>query len=143
MNVVQGQISTHACSISQAASVAALNGPTDFFAERAASFQARRDIVVGAISDASGLSCLSPEGAFYVFPDLSGIIGKVTPNGQLITSDTVFCTWLLEEWFVSAVPGATFGLSPYMRISTAASEADLREACRRIVAAFEQLEAPT
>lgn len=142
MNVVQGQSCTHACSISQAASVAALNGPTGFFAERAASFQSRRDIVVNAINSASGLSCLSPEGAFYVFPDLSGIIGKVTPDGQLIATDTDFCTWLLDAFFVSAVPGAAFGLSPHMRISTAASEADLREACKRITAACAQLEVP-
>jgi aspartate aminotransferase len=142
MNVVQGQSCTHACSISQAASVAALNGPTDFFAARAASFQLRRDIVVDAINAAKGLSCISPEGAFYVFPDLSGVIGKTTPDGQLIATDTDFCTWLLDDYFVSAVPGTAFGLSPHMRISTAASESDLHEACLRIALACEQLEGP-
>lgn len=142
MNVVQGQSCTHACSISQAASVAALNGPTDFFADRAASFQTRRDIVEGAINGTKGLSCLSPEVAFYFYPDLSGIIRKSTPDGQLIATDTDLCTWLLEAWHVTTVPGAAFGLSPHFRISTASSETDLREACKRIAAACAQLEGP-
>lgn len=139
MNVVQGQSQTHACSISQAASVAALNGPTDYFAPRAKSFEARRDIVVGQINQADGLSCISPEGAFYVFPSCAGAIGKVTPKGRRIASDIDFCAYLLEDHFVSAVPGAAFGLSPHLRISTAASEENLREACRRIQTACAEL----
>lgn len=142
MNVVQGQSNTHACSISQAASTVALEGPTDFIAERAQSFQARRDIVVNALNQAAGLTCIAPEGAFYVFPDLSGVLGKTTPDGAVIASDIDFCTWLLETHFVSAVPGAAFGLSPHMRISTVASENDLREACSRITTACNQLKDP-
>jgi aspartate aminotransferase len=135
MNVVQSQCCTHACSISQAASVAALNGPTNFFAERASSFAQRRSIVVDALKAIDGIDCLMPEGAFYVYPDCSGLIGKVTPAGRALKSDIELCTWLLEEHHVSAVPGAAFGLSPHIRISTAASIENLREACARIAAA--------
>ena len=125
MNVVQGQCCTHACSISQAAAVAALNGPTEFFAERAASFQVRRDIVVDALNTIPGITCLRPEGAFYVYPNLTGLIGKKTPEGTSLTDDIAISTWLLEEHNVSTVPGTAFGLSPHIRISTAAPEADL------------------
>ena len=140
MNVVQGQSLTHACSISQAAGIAALNGPTDFFATRAESFQRRRDIVVEALNRTDGITCIRPEGAFYAYPDCSGVIGKVTPSGQTIASDIDFCTYLLEQHFVSAVPGAAFGLSPHLRISTAASEENLKEACTRIAQACSDLE---
>ena len=139
MNVVQGQSLTHACSISQAAGVAALNGPTDFFATRAQSFQERRDIVVEALNQTPGIACIRPEGAFYVYPDCSGVLGKVTPGGQTISTDIDFCTYLLEQHFVSAVPGAAFGLSPHLRISTAASAENLREACARIAQACGEL----
>ena len=139
MNTVQGQSLTHACSISQAAAIAALNGPADLFVTRAQSFEVRRNIVVSALNEIVGLNCISPEGAFYVYPDCSGIIGKTTPQGQIISSDSAFCTYLLEQYFVSAVPGAAFGLSPHVRISTAASEEDLIEACARIKAACAQL----
>ncbi|WP_299948682.1 pyridoxal phosphate-dependent aminotransferase [uncultured Ruegeria sp.] len=139
MNVVQGQSLTHACSISQAAGIAALSGPTGFLATRSASFQKRRDIVVDALNVAQGISCIRPEGAFYVYPDCSGVIGKMTPAGRVITSDIEFCTHLLEDHYVSAVPGAAFGLSPHLRISTAASEENLREACARIAAACADL----
>ncbi len=135
MNVVQSQSVTHACSISQAAGVAALNGPTDFFHTRAASFQKRRDIVVAALNSVEGLSCITPEGAFYVYPDCSSVIGKMTPGGVTLASDVDFCTYLLEEHFISTVPGAAFGLSPHFRISTAASEENLTEACTRIAKA--------
>lgn len=139
MNVVQGQSMTHACSISQAASVAALNGPTDFFATRAQSFESRRNLVVAAINQCGEFNSLTPEGAFYVYPNSAGVIGKTTPKGQKITSDDDFCTYLLEDHFVSTVPGVAFGLSPHLRISTAASEADMTEACKRIQIACSQL----
>ena len=135
MNVVQGQSLTHACSISQAAAIAALSGPTDFLSTRAKSFEKRRDIVVAEINKADGLNCVGPEGAFYAFPDCSGVIGKSTSDGMLISSDIDFCTYLLEEHFVSVVPGETFGLSPHFRISTAASDSNLAGACARIQSA--------
>jgi len=140
MNTVQGQSTTHACSISQAASIAALDGPTDFIADRAASFQARRDLVVEALGSVPGLSVLSPEGAFYLYPNCAGLIGKRTQGGQVLNSDTDVCAWLLDEHHVSVVPGIAFGLSPHFRISTAASEANLREACARIARAVANLE---
>ncbi len=140
MNVVQGQSCTHACSISQAAAVAALTGPTDFFAERAAAFQKRRDVVVAALNAIEGIDCLKPEGAFYVYPDCAALIGRKTPAGRVLTSDTDICAWLLDEHHVSAVPGVAFGLSPHLRISTAASIDDLELACGRIAAACAQLE---
>ncbi len=140
MNTVQGQSTTHASSISQAAAVAALEGPTDFFAERATSFEKRRDIVVGALNTAEGIECISPEGAFYVYPNCAGVIGQRTPEGNEIASDVEFCTWLLDAHRVSTVPGAAFGLSPHLRISTAASVADLQEAMTRISQACSQLE---
>ncbi len=140
MNTVQGQSTTHACSISQAASVAALDGPTDFIEDRAASFQARRDLVVEALSAVPGLSVLSPEGAFYLYPNCADLIGKRTPDGRILNSDTDICAWLLEEHHVSVVPGVAFGLSPHFRISTAANEEDLHEACARIARAVSSLE---
>lgn len=139
MNTVQGQSCTHASSISQAASVAALEGPTDFFAERARSFQDRRDIVVQALNAIDGIDCLEPEGAFYVYPRFADLIGRKTPGGMTIESDVDFCAYLLEEHFVSAVPGAAFGLSPHMRVSTAAPADELRTACDRIAAAVADL----
>lgn len=139
MNVVQGQSSTHACSISQAASVAALDGPTEFFADRTKSFEHRRNIVVDALNGIDGFSCLRPEGAFYVFPHVGGLISQTTPDGVILTDDTAVSTWLLEQHHLSTVPGAAFGLSPHIRISTAASEEELRSACVRIKAAVGSL----
>ena len=140
MNTVQGQSSTHACSISQAASIAAIDGPTDFIAERAASFQARRDVVVTALGAVPELSVLSTEGAFYLYPNCAGLIGKRTSEGLVLSTDADVCTWLLERQRVSVVPGVAFGLSPYFKISTAASKAQLSEACGRIATAVATLE---
>ena len=143
MNVVQGQSCTHACSISQAASIAALNGPSDFMADRANSFSRRRDIVVSALNAIVGISCLNPEGAFYVYPNCAGLIDRKTPEGRILTDDQTVCNWLLDVYHVSVVPGVAFGLSPHIRISTAASEDTLHEACRRISTACLSLESST
>jgi aspartate aminotransferase len=143
MNVVQGQSCTHACSISQAASIAALNGPSDFMADRANSFSRRRDIMVSALNAIVGISCLNPEGAFYVYPNCAGLIDRKTPEGRILTDDQTVCNWLLDVYHVSVVPGVAFGLSPHIRISTAASEDTLREACRRISTACLSLESST
>ena len=132
MNVVQSQSTTHATSITQAATVEALNGPQDFLDEHTEVFKGRRDLVVGMLNQATGLSCRSPEGAFYVYPSCAGIIGKRTPGGLVIGSDTDFATYLLAAEEVAVVQGAAFGLSPYFRISYATSSALLEEACRRI-----------
>ena len=129
---LQSQSTSNPCSIAQAAAVVALTGPQGFLAERAAAFQRRRDLVVTMLNDAEGISCPKPEGAFYVYPDISGVIGKTTPNGARIDSDEAFITYLLDDARVAAVHGAAFGLSPAMRISYATSEALLTEACSRI-----------
>lgn len=132
MRKLQSQSTTNACSISQAAAVAALNGPQDFLVERNAAFEKRRDLVVSMINDTPGLSCPTPDGAFYVYPDASGLMGKTTPKGAMIESDEDLITYFLDEAQVAAVHGAAFGLSPAFRISYATSEDILIEACTRI-----------
>jgi aspartate aminotransferase len=132
MAKIQSQSTTNPSSISQAAAVAALNGPQDFIPERAAVFQERRDLVVGMLNQANGITCHRPEGAFYVYPSCAGTIGKKTPDGKVIESDQDFADYLLMEAGVSVVFGAAFGLSPFFRISYATSTALLEEACRRI-----------
>ncbi|HIJ64014.1 MAG TPA: pyridoxal phosphate-dependent aminotransferase [Rhodospirillaceae bacterium] len=132
INKIQSQSTTHTSSISQAAGVEALNGPQDFIPVRAAVFKARRDMVVRLLNEAEGITCQTPEGAFYVYPSCAGCIGKTTPDGRRIASDGDFVTCLLESEGVAVVQGEAFGLSPYFRISYATSETALTEACKRI-----------
>jgi aspartate aminotransferase len=132
MNMIQSQSTTHTSSISQAAAVAALNGPQDFVGPNNALFRERRDLVVAMLNQAKGLSCAVPEGAFYVYPSCAGTIGKRTPDGKTIASDDDFVTYLLEAEGVACVQGSAFGLSPYFRISYATATPLLDEACRRI-----------
>jgi aspartate aminotransferase len=132
---IQSQSTTNPSSISQAAAVAALNGPQDFIAERGAAFKERRDLVVGMLNQAKGITCHRPEGAFYVFPSCAGTIGLKTPDGKVIASDEDFASYLLMEAGVSVVFGAAFGMSPFFRISYAASIASLEDACQRILRA--------
>ncbi|WP_445680611.1 pyridoxal phosphate-dependent aminotransferase [Radicibacter daui] len=132
MNAIQSQSTSNASSVAQWAAVEALNGPQDFIAERALAFKDRRDLVVSMLNQAKGISCKTPEGAFYVYPSVAGCIGKKTPDGKVIESDSDFVTYLLEAEGVAAVQGAAFGLSPYFRISYATSTDALEEACRRI-----------
>ncbi|WP_085032409.1 pyridoxal phosphate-dependent aminotransferase [Ensifer aridi] len=139
MAVVQSQATSCPSSVSQAASVAALNGPQEFLKERTASFQRRRDLVVNGLNAIDGLDCRVPEGAFYTFSGCEGVLGKVTPVGKRIETDTDFCAYLLEDAHVAVVPGSAFGLSPYFRISYATSEAELTEALTRIAAACARL----
>ena len=117
MNKIQSQSTSHTSSISQAASIAALNGPMDFLAERNQVFRERRDLVVAALSSIKGFKCLKPEGAFYVYPDCSGVIGKKAPEGHEIKNDSDLATYLLEAAGVAVVFGEAFGLSPFFRIS--------------------------
>ena len=132
MAKLQSQSTSNPSSISQAAAVAALNGPQDFLIERNAAFERRRDLVVSMLNDTPGLECPTPEGAFYVYPDASGVIGKTTPKGQVIETDEDLIAYFLDEAQVAAVHGAAFGLSPAFRISYATSEEILTEACTRI-----------
>ena len=116
----------------QYAAVEALTGPQEFLADNRALFQRRRDLVVSMLNQAKGITCPNPEGAFYVYPDISGCIGKATPSGTIITNDEVFADALLEETGVAVVFGAAFGLSPNFRVSYATSDAVLADACARI-----------
>lgn len=132
MGAVQGHSTSNPSSISQAAATAALNGDQSFLNDWVKSFKGRRDLVVGMLNECEGLECPTPEGAFYVYPSCAGVIGKTTPNGKVIETDTDFVTYLLEAEGVAAVQGTAFGLSPHFRISYATSEKALTEACTRI-----------
>lgn len=129
---MQSQSTSNPSSISQAAAETALNGDQSFLAERNAAFKERRDLVVRMINEANGLSCHTPEGAFYIYASCAGCIGKTTPDGKTIDTDEDFVTYLLESEGVAAVHGAAFGLSPFFRISYATSTEALTEACTRI-----------
>ena len=132
MGTIQSQSTSNPSSVSQYAALEALTGPQDFLAPNRALFQRRRDLVVSMLNAAKGITCPKPEGAFYVYPDISGCIGKATPGGTVITNDEVFATALLEETGVAVVFGAAFGLSPNFRVSYATSDAVLADACKRI-----------
>lgn len=132
MRKLMSQSTSNPCSISQWAAVTALNGDHSFLEERNATFKARRDLVVSELNRAPGLSCGTPEGAFYVYPSCAGLIGKTSAGGASLDSDKAVCEALLEEEKVAAVFGAAFGLSPAFRISYATSTDALEEACARI-----------
>jgi len=132
MRKIQSQSTTNPCSISQWAAVAALEGPQEFLAEWRAVFQRRRDLVVAALNAIEGVECPLPEGAFYVYPSIAGLIGRRTPGGQVIATDQDFAEALLEATGVAVVFGAAFGGSPNFRISYATSDDQLTEACARI-----------
>ncbi|MFV0512462.1 MAG: pyridoxal phosphate-dependent aminotransferase [Jhaorihella sp.] len=132
MRKIQSQSTSNPCTVSQWAALEALNGPQDFIAKNNAAFVRRRDLVVGALNAIPGITCPVPEGAFYVYPSIAGLIGRRTPGGTEIDSDETFATALLDEAGVAVVFGAAFGLSPNFRISYAVSDAVLAEACGRI-----------
>ena len=132
MAKLQSQSTTNPNSIAQWAAVEALNGSQDYVAFSRKAFQVRRDLVVSMLNQAKGLSCITPEGAFYVYPSCAGAIGKTTKSGKLIANDEAFVVNLLEEEGVAVVHGAAFGLSPFFRLSYAASNEALEDACRRI-----------
>ena len=132
MRKVQSQSTSNPCSVSQYAAVEALNGPQDYLETNNEVFVRRRNLVVGMLNEIDGVTCPTPEGAFYVYPDISGCIGKTSKAGTLITNDEIFATALLEETGVAVVFGAAFGLSPNFRVSYATSDEALKEACTRI-----------
>ena len=132
MAKLQSQSTSNPSSISQAAAVAALTGDQSFLIERNAAFRRRRDLVVAMLNAAPGLHCPTPEGAFYVYPDATGCMGKTTPGGVRIESDADLIDYFVSDARVAAVPGTAFGLSPAFRVSYATSEDVLREACARI-----------
>ena len=132
MRKIQSQSTSNPCSVSQWAAVEALNGPQDYIAEHNKVFVRRRDLVVSALNATPGITCPTPEGAFYVYPSIAGCIGKTSAGGTDITDDEAFATALLEETGVAVVFGAAFGLSPNFRVSYATSDDALTEACARI-----------
>jgi aspartate aminotransferase len=132
MGTVQSQSTSNPSSVSQYAALAALTGPQDFLGPFREAFRRRRNLVLDMLNQAPGIVCPKPEGAFYVYPDISGCIGKTTPAGVLIDNDETFATALLEETGVAVVFGAAFGVSPNFRVSYATSDAVLEAACRRI-----------
>jgi aspartate aminotransferase len=134
MENVQGQSTNGVSTVGQAAAIAALDGPQDLLRERAATYRERRDLVVSLLNQASGVSCHKPEGAFYLFPNISGCLGKTSEGGYRITTDTDFVVALLAEQHVAAVAGSAFGMSPHIRVSYAADVTTLREGCERIQA---------
>jgi aspartate aminotransferase len=139
MNKIQSQSTTSTSSISMAASVEALNGSQDFIDKHNQAFVRRRDLVVNLLNQIDGLSCLTPQGAFYVYPSCAGVIGKQTPEGKKISNDEDFMSYLLESEGIAGVHGAAFGLSPYFRLSYATSDEILKDACARIKRACDQL----
>lgn len=132
MAKLQSQSTSNPSSVSQWAAVEALNGPQDFIPKHNKIFKERRDLVVSMLNQANGLSCMTPEGAFYVYPSCAGAIGKTAPSGKLISSDEDFVSELLAAEGVAAVHGAAFGTSPYFRISYATATTILEDACTRI-----------
>ena len=140
MTNVQTQSTTHASSISQAAALAALNGPQEFLQEWSESFQHRRDLMVDRLNAIDGFSCRRPEGAFYVFANCSKLVGRIRRDGASIASDVDLAMYLLEHAGVSGVPGSFFGMPGYIRFSTAAATERLQTACDRITSACAALE---
>ena len=139
MNKIQSQSNTSTSSITMAAAVEALTGPQDFIIDHNSKFLKRRDLVVDKLNEIEGITCPKPNGAFYVYPNCEGILGKVTHNGNKISSDEDFMTYLLEDQGVAGVHGSAFGLSPYFRLSYATSDDILEDACNRIQIACSKL----
>ena len=139
MTDLQSHSTSNPCSISQAATVAALQGNQAFLKDWRQSFRKRRDLVMKGVRTISGLSCVVPQGAFYLYPSCEDILGKETPQGHVLSNDEEVCQYLLESVGISVVHGAAFGLSPYFRISYATDANTLKEACVLIGKAFSVL----
>ncbi|QIE45317.1 pyridoxal phosphate-dependent aminotransferase [Pseudohalocynthiibacter aestuariivivens] len=139
MATLQSQSTSNPSAISQAAAVAALDGPQDFLVDRGAVFEQRRDLCLERIRAIDGLDCVTPNGAFYLFPSCEGLIGRTRPDGKRITTDTDVVMYLLEEAGVATVPGSAFGLAPFFRLSFATSTENLEQACDRMATACAKL----
>ena len=139
MNKIQSQSNSSTSSISMAASVEALSGNQDFIVDHNIQFKKRRDMVVKKLNEIEGIVCSTPPGAFYVYPSCAKLMGKKTPNGEVIDSDEKFMNFLLESEGVAGVQGEAFGLSPYFRLSFATDENTLKDACNRIARACSTL----
>jgi aspartate aminotransferase len=137
---IQSQTTSGASSISQAAAIAALDGPQELLAERASVLRAKRELFAGILNGCAGLSCEQPEGTFYLLVACAGVIGKISPDGRTIRTDRDFAAYLLEHADVAVFPGEDFGLSPYIRVSFANPRSTLEEAGRRLQRACEALQ---
>ena len=129
---IQGQSTSNPSSISQYAALAGISGSKEFLDPCLNAFDERRHHVVDKLNSIDGISCILPEGAFYAYPNVSGLIGKKTQNGKILNNDAEIVEWLLESAEVAAVPGVAFGLEPYFRVSYATSLEVLKEAMNRI-----------
>jgi aspartate aminotransferase len=136
---MQGQATAGVSTVGQAAAAAALDGPQDGVAEQIVAYRNRRDMAVEMLNACRGINCHKPEGAFYVFPNVAGCLGKKTAGGRTLENDQDVCMALLEEAHVATVHGAAYGMSPYLRVSTATDDASLAEGCRRIARFCEAL----
>jgi aspartate aminotransferase len=139
MGTLQSQSTSNPCSIAQEAALAALEGPKEFLKDFKDSFQSRRDRTVALINAIDGLSCDAPDGAFYLYVCCDGLLGRITPEGMCLETDSDVCAYFLEKADVAVVPGIAFGLSPYFRISYATSQEILDTACARLVKTVTQL----
>ncbi|MFY8052795.1 MAG: pyridoxal phosphate-dependent aminotransferase, partial [Armatimonadaceae bacterium] len=139
MGRIQDQVTSNPTSIAQYAGVAALDGPQEFLADWRAAFRARRDVIVAGLNSIPGFKCLVPQGAFYVFPNISGLYGKKTPAGKELTSGDDVADYLLESKGVAVVPGSGFGTPDFVRFSYATSMDTINEGLRRIREAVDAL----
>ncbi len=139
MNLISSQSTTSTSTISQWAALEALRGSQDFIAEHNKVFKERRDLVVSMLNQADGITCATPEGAFYVYPSVAGMIGKTTPDGDVLKTDEDVARYLLGAEGVAVVHGEAFGLSPHFRVSYATATEVLEEACTRIQRAAGEL----
>jgi aspartate aminotransferase len=139
MSMLQSQSTTSPSSITQAAAVEALNGTQDFIPENCKNFKEKRDLALALISQAPGIKCNIPDGAFYLFPECRNLFGKKTPSGDIIKNSNDLATYFLEQAHVAVVPGIAFGMEGYFRFSYATSKELITEACRRITEAVEML----
>ena len=139
VNLVQGQSVSHTSSVTQAAAVAALDGPMDFLGPFVEAYRRRRDLVVAAMKAIEGVECAVPDGAFYVFPGITALLGRKTPAGKVIATDLDLCMYFLEDAGVATVPGSAFELPGHFRISYAAGDAELVEGMKRLTDACARL----
>jgi aspartate aminotransferase len=139
MAKLQSQSTSSPNTIAQYAAVAALDGTLDFMQSNLKAFDGRRRLVVSALNKIDGVSCADPDGAFYVYPSINGVVGKKRPDGAVIENDTDYVTWLLEDGGIAAVQGTAFGIEPHFRISYATSTEILEDACARIKVSTEKL----
>lgn len=139
LDTMLSQSTGNCCSVSQAAAAAALDGDQSFVAESVATYRQRRDHTLALINAIPGLSCKSPDGAFYLYVNCAGLIGTTTPQGKLLASDGDVVMYLLDSVGVALVAGTAYGLSPYFRLSIATSIENLDEGCKRIASAVAEL----